>query len=98
MLALGSRLPVPGIRMRGGAGDYHRFAVREAVVEDVGVVVLGLPDDVDGDVFAEGFGVAGLEEGSVAEFRCGEADGLGGTGYAARIGLIGGSGEEVTVS
>ena len=60
--------------------------------------MLGLADDVDGDVFAEGFGVAGLEEGSGAEFRGVEAGGFGGTGCAAGVDFVRGSGEEVAVA
>lgn len=60
--------------MRHGAGYQYRFAFRDLVVEDVRVFVLGLADDVDGDVFAEGFGIAGLEEWLVAQFGCIEAD------------------------
>ena len=58
MLPLGSCAPVSWIHVRHGARDHHRLAFRDSVLQDPRVFVLGLPDDVDRDVFAKGFRVA----------------------------------------
>lgn len=61
-------IPVALVHVCGGAVDDDHPAPPHAVVEDTRVAVFGRTGDVDGDVFAEGFGVEGLEERLVHEF------------------------------
>ena len=64
--------------MRYRAWYHDHFIHGNPIVQDLGIFVVRLADDVDGDVHAKGFREAGLEKRLVAEFYHVKAKGVGG--------------------
>ena len=80
-----SQIPVTLVHVCNRAWYHDHFIRGNPIIQDLGIFILRLADDVDRDVQAKGFREAGLEKGLVAELCHVKAKGVCGFIRAAGV-------------
>ena len=80
-----SQVPITLVHVCHSACYCDHFVPGDPIIQDLGIFTPRLADDIDGDVQAKSFRVAGLKKGLIAELCHVKAQGAAGSSRAAGV-------------